>query len=160
MRIYLARAIKGAATPEQKERQRQVNATFLCALANLGHQTQFMLPYPRHLTWSTPSGHIAQRDLYWIEHCDALFAEVTYPSHGVGYEIAHAAQHQKPIWLFADKEADVSSILTGLHGVHGYRDLKDLENLIERAAGSPVQEQIRKQELMRWNLSGHGEESV
>lgn len=31
---------------------------------------------------------VYQRDLEWVKNCDVLIAEVSTPSHGVGYEIA------------------------------------------------------------------------
>src|SRR5512137_2389749 len=40
---------------------------------------------------------VYQRDVKWVLGCDALIAEVSTPSHGVGYEIALALQHQKPV---------------------------------------------------------------
>ncbi len=43
-----------------------------------------------------PYGELARRDLAWLSGCDALVAEVSAPSHGVG----HAASEQnanKPI---------------------------------------------------------------
>ncbi|MGZ5434109.1 MAG: nucleoside 2-deoxyribosyltransferase [Thermoanaerobaculia bacterium] len=35
-------------------------------------------------------GEIFARDLRWIDECDVVVAEVSTPSHGVGYEIASA----------------------------------------------------------------------
>jgi nucleoside 2-deoxyribosyltransferase len=40
---------------------------------------------------------VYQRDVAWIAGCDAVVAEVTTPSHGVGYEIALALQLGKPV---------------------------------------------------------------
>jgi nucleoside 2-deoxyribosyltransferase len=39
---------------------------------------------------------IFTRDMVWLEEADALVAEVTVPSHGVGYEIARAEAVAKP----------------------------------------------------------------
>ena len=41
-------------------------------------------------------GEIFARDIAWIDQCDAVVAEVSMPSHGVGYEIAYA-RHQRRI---------------------------------------------------------------
>lgn len=35
-------------------------------------------------------GEIFARDLRWLDECDVVVAEVSTPSHGVGYEIAYA----------------------------------------------------------------------
>lgn len=39
---------------------------------------------------------IYRRDMTWLEEADAVVAEVTVPSHGVGYEIARAEWLAKP----------------------------------------------------------------
>ncbi len=38
---------------------------------------------------------IFTRDLGWLDACDLLVAEVTTPSHGVGYEIAYARYQRR-----------------------------------------------------------------
>lgn len=40
---------------------------------------------------------IYQRDMAWLEEADVVVAEVTIPSHGVGYELARAETLGKPI---------------------------------------------------------------
>lgn len=45
-----------------------------------------------------PEKDIYQRDISWIQECDALIAEVTNPSLGVGYELAYAESLQKPVF--------------------------------------------------------------
>ncbi len=44
-----------------------------------------------------PERHIHDRDLSWIKESDVLIAEITQPSLGVGYEIAHALHYGKPV---------------------------------------------------------------
>jgi nucleoside 2-deoxyribosyltransferase len=56
---------------------------------------------------------VYQRDMEWIRECDALVAEVSTPSHGVGYEIACALEHAKPVLCCARRGARVSKMLTG-----------------------------------------------
>jgi nucleoside 2-deoxyribosyltransferase len=53
------------------------------------------------------------RDIAWIEACDALVAEVSTPSHGVGYEIAVALRLGKPVLCCHRREARVSKMITG-----------------------------------------------
>ncbi|MBN2257722.1 MAG: nucleoside 2-deoxyribosyltransferase [Anaerolineaceae bacterium] len=53
------------------------------------------------------------RDSNWVHHCDALVAEVTTPSHGVGYEIALALSLKKPVMCCYQKGVRVSKMLTG-----------------------------------------------
>ena len=56
---------------------------------------------------------VYERDMGWLQTCDALLAEVTTPSHGVGYEIAEALHHNKPVFCCYQKGRKVSKILTG-----------------------------------------------
>lgn len=44
-----------------------------------------------------PAGDIWSNDIQWIGEADAVIAEVTNPSLGVGYEIARAERMGKPI---------------------------------------------------------------
>lgn len=59
-----------------------------------------------------PSG-IFHRDLAWIRSCDALIAEVSTPSHGVGYEVAYALGLGKPVLCCHRSGAAVSKMITG-----------------------------------------------
>ena len=56
---------------------------------------------------------VFQRDLGWVENCDALIAEVSTPSHGVGYEIAAAVYLGKQIMCCYQKDKKVSKIISG-----------------------------------------------
>ncbi len=79
---------------------------------------------------SVPSAHVAdpnvlaneaaltergifERDVAWVSQCDALVAEVSTPSLGVGYEIALAAQLGKPILCLYREGLFVSRMITG-----------------------------------------------
>ncbi len=53
------------------------------------------------------------RDVDWIDHCNALIAEVSVPSHGVGYEIGYALQVGKPVLCIHQQEKRVSKMITG-----------------------------------------------
>ena len=56
---------------------------------------------------------IYQRDIAWIRGCDGLVAEVSTPSHGVGYEIAYALSLGKPVLCCYRRGAIVSKMITG-----------------------------------------------
>jgi hypothetical protein len=56
---------------------------------------------------------IYARDTAWIEACDVVIAEVSTPSHGVGYEIAYALGRGKPVLCCCRREARVSKMITG-----------------------------------------------
>jgi nucleoside 2-deoxyribosyltransferase len=53
------------------------------------------------------------RDVDWIQNCGALVAEVSVPSHGVGYEICFALNLGKPVLCLHHRERKVSKMITG-----------------------------------------------
>ncbi len=53
------------------------------------------------------------RDVAWIEAADALIAEVSVPSHGVGYEVGYALNVGKPVLCLAQDGRKVSKMITG-----------------------------------------------
>jgi nucleoside 2-deoxyribosyltransferase len=56
---------------------------------------------------------VYERDTAWIRACDALVAEVSTPSHGVGYEVAYALGLGKPVLCIYREGRPVSKMLTG-----------------------------------------------
>ncbi len=53
------------------------------------------------------------RDVAWVKGCDALVAEVSTPSHGVGYEIALALCLGKPVLCCYRSHSRVSKMILG-----------------------------------------------
>ena len=53
------------------------------------------------------------RDVAWIRECDALIAEISVPSHGVGYEIGFALGIGKPVLALHQQGRRVSKMITG-----------------------------------------------
>jgi nucleoside 2-deoxyribosyltransferase len=56
---------------------------------------------------------VYNRDVNWIRACDALVAEVSTPSHGVGYEVAYALSIGKPVLCCFKTGQKVSKMITG-----------------------------------------------
>jgi nucleoside 2-deoxyribosyltransferase len=56
---------------------------------------------------------VYDRDVTWIRACDALIAEVSVPSHGVGYEIGFALEQGKQVLCLAKEGIPVSKMITG-----------------------------------------------
>ena len=73
-------------------------------LADSGVKVLEMIVSPRQ---------VYERDVAWIRACDALIAEVSTPSHGVGYEIAFALSLGKPVLCFYQEGQPVSKMITG-----------------------------------------------
>ena len=110
MNIYFACSITGGRELESAYQQ------IVTALEKEGH----IIP-TSHLVQSdvmdnersiTPQ-EVYERDTKWIEQCDALIAEVSVPSHGVGYEIGYALNIGKPVLCIHHQERRVSKMITG-----------------------------------------------
>ena len=56
---------------------------------------------------------VYERDAAWIRSADALIAEVSVPSHGVGYEIGFALNLGKPVLCLYEQGSTVSKMITG-----------------------------------------------
>jgi len=56
---------------------------------------------------------VYDRDVRWIAAADALIAEVSVPSHGVGYEIGYALGAGKPVLCMSQQGRKVSKMITG-----------------------------------------------
>ena len=110
MNIYFACSITGGRGFES------VYQVIVGALAEQGHEV--------------PTAHLAEagvgeveavlhpndvyaRDVAWILACDALVAEVSMPSHGVGYEIGFALGLGKPVLALYRDGCKVSKMISG-----------------------------------------------
>ncbi len=69
---------------------------------------------------------VYERDTAWIRSCEALVAEVSTPSHGVGYEVAYALSLGKPVLCVYREGQSISKMLSGNTSaaitVKSYRD--------------------------------------
>jgi hypothetical protein len=81
-----------------------------------------------------PSGDIWSNDVRWIGQSDAIIAEVTTPSLGVGYEIAKANEMNKPVLCLFRPSSDkkLSAMIDGSPNstVFAYTDIKSAEHAI------------------------------
>jgi nucleoside 2-deoxyribosyltransferase len=77
---------------------------------------------------------VYERDMAWIQACDALIAEVSTPSHGVGYEIAFALNLGKPVLCCYQEGQPVSKMITGNNHprlrVSTYQDANEAVELV------------------------------
>jgi 2'-deoxynucleoside 5'-phosphate N-hydrolase len=79
---------------------------------------------------------IHDRDLDWLHGCDVVVAEITVPSLGVGYEIAHAVAAKIPVLaLYRGERSRVSAMIAGSPGVTtvAYADLPEAYHAIDTA---------------------------
>ena len=126
MNIYFACSITGGREFEP------VYQEFVAALAQDGHQ----IP-TAHLVESGVGAleagidpvTVYTRDVDWIRASEVLIAEVSVPSHGVGYEIAFALGLEKPVLALYQQGRKVSKMITGNPDAHlqvqAYQDSAD-----------------------------------
>lgn len=56
---------------------------------------------------------VYSRDIAWIKESDALIAEVSVPSHGVGYEIGYALGLGIPVLALYKQGRNISKMISG-----------------------------------------------
>ncbi|HOJ00379.1 MAG TPA: nucleoside 2-deoxyribosyltransferase [Anaerolineaceae bacterium] len=102
--------------------------------------------------WRVPTAHLAEsgvpdeegmidprvvyeRDVRWVLESDLLIAEVSTPSHGVGYEIALAEMNKKPVFCCYRKGKKVSKMILGnenpIFCVYAYEGIDDLLKVLD-----------------------------
>lgn len=76
------------------------------------------------------------RDVAWLDASHCVIAEVSTPSHGVGYEIAYALEKGKPVLCCYQAGRPVSKMITGNSStqleVASYRDEAEALALVTR----------------------------
>ncbi|MEP0805776.1 MAG: nucleoside 2-deoxyribosyltransferase [Chloroflexota bacterium] len=110
MNIYFACSITGGREFEP------VYQAIVRALQEAGHEVP-----TAHLAESSVGAREAAlspqevyaRDAAWIRACDVLIAEVSVPSHGVGYEIGYSLGLEKPVLAIHQEGRRVSKMITG-----------------------------------------------
>ncbi len=110
MKIYFACSITGGREDEQ------VYQAIVESLLAGGHQVPTAhLAHPGviDLEAVVDPVEVYRRDINWINNSDALIAEVSTPSHGVGYEISYALGRKIPVLCCYRDGKRVSKMLTG-----------------------------------------------
>ncbi|MDP3953461.1 MAG: nucleoside 2-deoxyribosyltransferase [bacterium] len=76
---------------------------------------------------------IYERDMAWLEAADAVVAEVTTPSLGVGYEIAKAEVNKPVLCLYREQEGRRLSAMIGGSRVRveRYQNIQDVEKIVK-----------------------------
>jgi len=133
MKIYFAGSIRGGR--EDATRYRQIIALL----------TEFGEVLTEHVgdTTLTRDGEVGpsdeaiyERDMTWMEEADVVVAEVTTPSHGVGYEIARAETLGKPVLCLhrPGSGRQLSAMLAGNPSLQcaAYDSLEELKPILER----------------------------
>jgi len=83
---------------------------------------------------------IYERDMGWLRAADALVAEVTHPSLGVGYEVAQAEHlNKKVLCLYRPQtERKVSGMIKGNRKmrVHPYQTMEEVRKILAEFFGT------------------------
>ncbi len=127
MRIYFAGSIRGGR--EDVELYGQI----VDLLSAHGHVLTEHVGQLDHGEDDLSDEAIFQRDMEWLDQADAVVAEVTVPSHGVGYEIARAETLGKPTLCLYRPDAgrSLSALIAGNPRIRceSYHRLADLPSL-------------------------------
>lgn len=110
MNIYFSCSITGG------RQDQQVYQVIVEAMLAAGHQVPTaLLSSADILTLEdrASAAEVYRRDVAWVRGCDVLVAEVSTPSHGVGYEIALALALGKPVLCCYQRGRRVSKMLLG-----------------------------------------------
>lgn len=62
---------------------------------------------------SIPAAEVYARDVDWLNAADCVVAEVSAPSHGVGYEIGLALERQIPVLCLHQSSRNISKMISG-----------------------------------------------
>jgi nucleoside 2-deoxyribosyltransferase len=133
MKIYFACSITGGRKDEL------IYQKLVGLLLDLGHDVPTVeiaeTGYEEIDAISDPSD-IYQRDVDWIRESDLLVAEVSTPSHGVGYEIGYALEKEKPVLCLFQHDVSVSKMITGnphlLLTVKDYKDWDEANQILRQ----------------------------
>ena len=110
MNIYFACSLTGGRNDES------IYQVIITYLINLGyHVPTAFLAKTNILTKErkkSPSD-IYTRDTTWIHDCELLIAEISTPSHGVGYEIGYALNLGKPVLCLHHSDSTISKMISG-----------------------------------------------
>lgn len=110
MNIYFACSITGGRDFES------VYQAIVCALMEEGHEVPTAHLAESNVTSVEAAIHpneVYERDVAWIRACDVLIAEVSVPSHGVGYEIGFALGIGKPVLALYQEGHKISKMISG-----------------------------------------------
>lgn len=110
MQIYFSCSITGGRN-EESTYQKIVQA--LEAGGHIVPTAHLSTPQVMELEQVVDPVQTYERDMHWLQEADAVVAEVSTPSHGVGYEIATALQMRKPVFCCYHRQRRISKIITG-----------------------------------------------
>jgi nucleoside 2-deoxyribosyltransferase len=109
MIVYCAGAIKGDSSFKENY------AEIINIVTDYNHAALSELNPEFHTPLPLDDKQIFQRDIKWIEKSDAMIAEISGPSLGVGFEIAYAL-YVKEIPVLAVYKSEVENVSSMING--------------------------------------------
>jgi nucleoside 2-deoxyribosyltransferase len=133
MRLYFSSSIKGSLSINKEEHDKEIIA-FLKHFGEVlaGHLKNG--EYEISFQSSFNDKEIHDRDMNWLLSSDAVIAEVSNPSLGVGYEIGRAVEHNIPVLcLYHKVNKKLSTMMRGCDKIiiKDYYDSKEAEKYID-----------------------------
>lgn len=132
MNIYFAGSIRGGR--EDKELYQEIISILrgygTVLTEHVGDQTLSALGED-----GPTDAYIYERDMTWLNAADAVVAEVTTPSLGVGYEIGQAEGKKPILCLYREQEGKrLSAMMAGNTNLRlePYKDMADISGIFER----------------------------
>ena len=132
MKIYFSGSISGG---------REHEAIYQHVVAHLQAQGHHVLsahvadPVALEIEHHMPPREVFERDSNWVKECEAMVAEVSTPSLGVGYEYSLAVQLGKPVLCVYRSGLRMSKMITGNPApnltVAEYADEVELDRIID-----------------------------
>jgi nucleoside 2-deoxyribosyltransferase len=136
MKIYFAGSIRGG---------RDYAKTYFELIGHIEQSADVLTEHIRDDNLSThgeknlSDPEIYERDMNWLKSCDAVIAEVSAPSLGVGYELGQAEARGRPILCLFYKNGPgrLSAMLSGnpRMTVICYQNLTEAKTAIDRFVG-------------------------
>ncbi len=115
MNIYFACSITGG---REFELVYQQIVAFLLAEGHIVPTSHLASSEVLYMEKIVTARDVYERDVEWLTACDVLLAEISTPSHGVGYEIGLALTLQKPVLCIYQQGRKVSKMILGNPDTH------------------------------------------
>lgn len=136
MNVYFACSLTGGRDDEE------IYAHIVDHLLDAGHEVptaHLARPEVMELEKIVEPEQVFRRDIEWIGAADAVVAEVSTPSHGVGYEVAYSLSIGKMVLCVYKAGTPVSKMILGNHSpglnVRSYQTEDEIIAIIDKFLG-------------------------
>ncbi|MGA1975382.1 MAG: nucleoside 2-deoxyribosyltransferase [Conexivisphaerales archaeon] len=127
MKIYLA-------VPLAYNRDQMLASALAEVIEKLGHSITSKWVLDRDPSWGLTFEQVAKRDFDALEASDAIVAEISTPSHGVGMEVEFAVIKEKKVICLRRPDSRVSGLIAGTPSIRVVTYL-DREDAIRNVKG-------------------------